>query len=113
MEKKTILIVALIVLLTGCRTPPTPPLTESEIPWRMVPGEYQDDKGNIHVVETNKPRWSVDEAYLYKAVKEAGKEDKDSFLITVKKNWKPITLTAGVLLAFSIIYRIIKRILPK
>lgn len=53
--------------LSGCRTA-RPPLTESEIPWVMKPGIYSDVKNFKHEVLPDKPRWSVDEKYLFESV---------------------------------------------
>ena len=64
------------MLVSGCATVqkftnPSPPLKESEIPWVMKEGIYQDAKNVPHMVTKEQPRWSVSEAYLYDSVSSA------------------------------------------
>jgi len=93
--------IGLILFVYGCTTP-APPLTESEIPWRMKPGSYRDDRGAIHLVQEVKPRWYVSEAYLLEAVTDADKEQKDNYWLKTreftKEHWFELLILLGLLI---------------
>jgi hypothetical protein len=73
-----------IILLSSCATvkkyiDPQPPLKESEIPWVMKAGIYQDAKNIPHMVTKEHPRWCISEAYLYDSVSSAKTDSFESY----------------------------------
>jgi hypothetical protein len=69
-------IIILVCLLTGCvATQPNYnkiPLTQGDMPYRLPPGKYIDDRGYLHIEKDY--RWSLSEEDLFNDTRNIGKK---------------------------------------
>jgi hypothetical protein len=88
MEKaKNIFLTIVILFMVGCATPTVSHrdmvLIDSEIPWKMSPGEYIAIDGTVYAVSGDAPRWSVSEAWMFNSFIEQSKSNKTAIYFLV------------------------------
>ncbi len=101
------LTIPLVILLSSCVSPRGVSerdivLTESEIPWRMTPGQYTTPDGEAYFVRENQPRWSVSEAWMFNSFSGIDK-NKDGFFDKICINFLILIVLLGILILILIL----------